>query len=100
MVSTSIQSARFCRNGLDSSISQILAWEQECTIKHTACTFIQSPTLPTRVLDVGTLEHPKMKLRETRGHKSLYTSLSYCWGTRPFFNTTTTNLREYKNKSD
>lgn len=38
------------------------------------------PELPTRILDVGPLNHESVSLLETNGQRGKFCALSYCWG--------------------
>ncbi|KAK4201373.1 heterokaryon incompatibility protein-domain-containing protein [Triangularia verruculosa] len=58
------------------------SWLKECQQRHECCREIEAPTLPTRVLDVGTADTKFTTLRvmhscEARGQ---YVALSHCWG--------------------
>lgn len=53
----------------------------ECEINHPNCTKVEEPILPTRVLDLFSLESPTgLNLFLTDGQTGEYACLSYCWG--------------------
>ena len=57
-------------------------WLSDCDKNHD-CTGQVHDTLPTRLIDVGTLEHPKLRLIETQEESILtkeYIALSHPWG--------------------
>ncbi|KAJ4855881.1 heterokaryon incompatibility protein (HET) domain-containing protein [Trichoderma breve] len=67
----------------------IRSWVQKCSQEHDLCkgTFSKSwldevagPKLPTRILDVGLLNHESVSLFETNGQRGEFCALSYCWG--------------------
>jgi hypothetical protein len=51
-----------------------------------------SPKLPTRVLDVGTLDQPNLHLVESFGGRGKYLALSHCWGAVLHVKTVSANL--------
>ncbi|KAF4982594.1 hypothetical protein FZEAL_1826 [Fusarium zealandicum] len=66
-------------------------WLHDCDSKHTDCQFDGESTLPTRLVDLGSLEHPILRLVETESRvpsDSKYVALSHRWGdmknNRPF----------------
>ncbi|KAF2829540.1 HET-domain-containing protein [Ophiobolus disseminans] len=74
--------------GLSTSTQIAKAWYETCHDKnwgHVSCRpFGTEPqTLPTRVIDVGTVRQPKARLLPTHGAKGKYLTLSYCWGKAP-----------------
>ncbi|PTB50709.1 hypothetical protein M431DRAFT_485424 [Trichoderma harzianum CBS 226.95] len=67
----------------------IRSWIQKCSQEHDLCkgTFSKScldevagPKLPTRILDVGPLNHESVSLFETNGQRGEFCALNYCWG--------------------
>jgi Heterokaryon incompatibility protein (HET) len=55
-------------------------WIDECLEFHEHCPGSATPTLPTRVIDVGAVNGDGPKLVLSQGHKARYATLSYCWG--------------------
>lgn len=58
-------------------------WLHQCRTKHSKCNQApQANWLPTRVLDVGTSSKPSLRLHlaNDSSPKSLYITLSHCWG--------------------
>ncbi|PVH86185.1 hypothetical protein DL98DRAFT_357004, partial [Cadophora sp. DSE1049] len=75
---------------------------EHCLTEHEACYFPpEDPPFPTRVIDVGTLEDPVIKLFETEGSHGRWIALSYRWGPKapstPRLKTTIATLPEFKN---
>ncbi|KAL6803195.1 heterokaryon incompatibility domain-containing protein [Trichoderma sp. SZMC 28013] len=67
----------------------IRSWMQTCSQEHDLCkgtlsksfpNEAEDPQLPTRVLDVGPLNHESVSLLETNGQRGEFCALSYCWG--------------------
>lgn len=52
--------------------------------------------LPTRVVDVGSITSPFVRLHESNGETEHYICLSHCWGRKEFLQTTTANIIELK----
>ncbi|KAL2066448.1 hypothetical protein VTL71DRAFT_2519 [Oculimacula yallundae] len=69
----------------DSCFDLAASWLKTCVDSHTACRPENARPLPTRVIDVGTLNKNPV-LVETHGNKGQYVALSYCWG-NPLFHT-------------
>jgi hypothetical protein len=69
----------------------------ECQEKHTCCPSKVSPTLPKRVVDVGTDSlNPRLTLHISEpNEKALYVALSYCWGGPQEITTTLATLKTY-----
>lgn len=60
-----------------------LRWIQNCKANHLKCnTESRENWLPTRVLDVGTMDKPSLRLHITNNStlRSPYVTLSHCWG--------------------
>jgi hypothetical protein len=53
------------------------------------------PPLPTRVLFVGSLEHPELRLHVTNGTHGRYLALSHCWGAVLHVKTMTATLSSH-----
>lgn len=90
-------------NGWKFPAELIYGWIDHCLKHHEACYYpLEDPALPTRVVDVGTIDHPTTKVLETKGAHGRWIALSYCWGpedpARPRLKTTIATLEEYKNK--
>lgn len=67
------------------SACQIRAKLQACIAAHRGCKVRTSP-LPARVLDVGSLENPYLRLVDANTrvvHHAKYACLSHCWGKSP-----------------
>ncbi|KAL6825680.1 heterokaryon incompatibility domain-containing protein [Trichoderma sp. SZMC 28015] len=67
----------------------IRSWMQTCSQEHDLCrgtlsksfpNEVAGPQLPTRILDVGPLDHESVSLLETNGQRGEFCALSYCWG--------------------
>lgn len=67
----------------------------ECDNKHIGCKEMDTPALPTRVLDISNPSRPV--LIEANQERARYTSLSYCWGKAEFIQTTKATLEGWKN---
>ncbi|KAL6362608.1 hypothetical protein LRP88_03899 [Fusarium phalaenopsidis] len=78
--------------GSDQFFQIIRQWLQDCDEHHGHCQLAHEPRLPTRLIDLGSLECPLLRLVETRdgevAHNSKYIALSHRWGDtnkhRPF----------------
>ena len=83
-----------------SALYQVTQWIEDCNVHHHCCTPPAIPKanyghtpLPTRVLDVGTLQTPQtIKLLETNGRCGSYVTLSHCWGNHLPLTTTVETL--------
>jgi len=60
---------------------------KQCDTQHPSCrrrmmgdTALSSPPLPTRLLFVGTVDKPELRLKITAGEHGRYLALSHCWG--------------------
>ncbi|KAK0643414.1 heterokaryon incompatibility protein-domain-containing protein [Cercophora newfieldiana] len=86
-------------NGLsDSCVSLLRSWLALCTTsqgKHTRCSTPPTPSLPTRLVHVGTAtEHPRLYL--TKPHeKSRFAALSHCWGGASPVRTLNRNIEDH-----
>jgi Heterokaryon incompatibility protein (HET) len=68
-------------DAVDSTISNICRWLGDCCSFHERCSSNTSETaLPKRVLDVGTLASPNLRMVQCSNEKTKYIALSYCWG--------------------
>jgi hypothetical protein len=57
-------------------------WISNCVASHPECSdLMDTPQLPTRILDVGLDGSGCLALRVTNGLRANYLTLSYCWGT-------------------
>ncbi|PQE12415.1 HET domain-containing protein [Rutstroemia sp. NJR-2017a BVV2] len=69
------------RNLTTKSVADLVRyWHQRCVANHEFCCDNQGSTVPTRLLDIGTVEQPYIRLIETSGEDRKYIALSYCWG--------------------
>jgi hypothetical protein len=79
-------------------------WLSHCEANHPSCKSDSQQYLPTRLIDVGTLEQPRLNLHETAaGETGQYLALSHAWGDKklhPHFCTYVSNLTEYKSHID
>jgi len=77
----------------DSAMEIACGWLKECVEHHTTCQKPAKSVLPTRVIDVGTVEElPRLWLpARATGH---YATLSHCWGNIASLTTTTANLHQ------
>lgn len=67
---------------------------QACIQNHALCR-LEKTLLPTRVIDVGTVEDSRLRLFETQGSMfGQYTALSYCWGGNQPLKTTSANIKD------
>jgi Heterokaryon incompatibility protein (HET) len=80
---------------VDSTISTLRRWLGDCCSFHERCISNTSETaLPKRVLDVGTLASPNLRLVQSSNEKTKYIALSYCWGLSGRVVTSMQNLEE------
>ncbi|KAK0631553.1 heterokaryon incompatibility protein-domain-containing protein [Immersiella caudata] len=76
----------------DSCIDDVRSWMDLCESSHDCLPSIPS-SLPKRVIDVGSLAGPFVKLVESKDSLELYACLSHCWGdSRPPCLTTTKTI--------
>ena len=74
-------------------------WIDECSSMHPDCTSIQDSDLPTRLIDVGTMDGlQEPKLVETQGLRGKYVTLSHCWGNSDPPVTDITSFSAYKER--
>jgi hypothetical protein len=66
--------------GSEDSMFMVTELLDECTNMHPLCKAPQTTSLPTRVLDVGTIIDNKIFLLISEDRKARYAALSYCWG--------------------
>jgi hypothetical protein len=78
----------------EASYDQTRRWLQYCYSHHEHCATSKTPFLPTRVIDVGTLDGVP-KLVELNGHSSHYAALSYCWGGNQSVMADGRNIKEF-----
>ncbi|CAM1509633.1 Fc.00g033720.m01.CDS01 [Cosmosporella sp. VM-42] len=77
-------------------LSFVMGNLQSCLREHALC---QQPTstLPRRVIEVGTIESPTIRLFEPNPDTTgSYVALSYCWGNRNLVTTTTSTIEQLK----
>jgi hypothetical protein len=77
-------------SGSEKTLALLKRWVEGCSNQHTYCRETLSsnfqnesicPYLPTRVIDVGTVDSTQApKLIEAGGRKAKYAALSHCWG--------------------
>lgn len=57
------------------------SWIMKCGIEHIECAAPTTSPLPTRIIDVGSMDTDDLpRLYQTNGEISQYCALSYCWG--------------------
>lgn len=68
----------------DTASERSFAWAsrvlQNCLKSHSSCNGPTVAKLPSRVLDLGPPEEPRVKLLETSDTSGTYACLSHCWG--------------------
>lgn len=69
------------------NFEDLKGWIEACS-KHPHCSTTLDAPLPSRVLDVGTLDSTEIRLAITGDQKGKYICLSYCWGLSPSLTTT------------
>lgn len=70
-----------------------MSWIHECLHVHQTCPNDTTASLPSRVVDVGApddSEDPRLYI--SKGEKSSYAALSYCWGEPQLMYLTTSNV--------
>ncbi|CAM1505192.1 Fc.00g108290.m01.CDS01 [Cosmosporella sp. VM-42] len=77
--------------GSDQSLQIFRQWLKDCDDNHTGCRFVGEAKLPTRLIDLGSLQSPILRLVKTADgvvRDSRYVALSHRWGDikthRPF----------------
>jgi hypothetical protein len=78
-----------CSTQSDSAVDFLLEKYHDCREKHAECNLEERSnpiTYPSRLLDVGTMEHDLIILHSTgMFHNEEYVCLSHCWGNlKPF----------------
>ncbi|KAF2432526.1 HET-domain-containing protein [Tothia fuscella] len=75
-------SLSFSSTGSPSHFDLARYWLDGCSKYHAKCNQIASPATPTRLLDVGTVENPSIRLRlcGSASRTLPYLILSHCWG--------------------
>jgi hypothetical protein len=83
--------------GSENAFKLIKHWNDDCSANHASCKTAQllaEVWLPTRVIDVGTLEGKEEPfLYVSNSQTSRYIALSHCWGTKPMLKTTIETLQ-------
>jgi len=78
---------------LGESAEIIRRWMQICQREHPECSNTPQSSLPTRVIDVGTIQLEEVRLHTTaKTDTGPFVALSYCWGTSGNLTTTISNL--------
>ncbi|CAG8973227.1 hypothetical protein HYALB_00006396 [Hymenoscyphus albidus] len=100
--STQISQRPSLRNLLcEETFQQGRAWFQECLQTHSESKDLPKPQLPTRVLDVGSLADPRLRVYEPpKPTYDDYINLSYCWGKEHFLTTRKENFDSHKQSMD
>ncbi|EAA32707.3 HET-domain-containing protein [Neurospora crassa] len=79
----------------DQHFALLRGWLRYCDTHHECKPWPGAP-LPTRVLDLGTMDDTTIRLRETqKGDSFRYIALSHCWGKHEHFFTTALNRRDH-----
>ena len=82
--------------GSDTSLQLVNSWIAQCLSSHQSCNQIQSlsPSLPTRVIDVGSRDsgHPPRLHVVADKESGRYTTLSHRWGSKEMMKLTVDNL--------
>ncbi|CAG8950126.1 hypothetical protein HYFRA_00008361 [Hymenoscyphus fraxineus] len=96
--STQISQRPSLRNLLcEETFQQGRAWFQECLQTHSESKDLAKAQLPTRVLDVGSLADPLLRVYEPpKPTYDDYINLSYCWGREQFLTTRKENFESHK----
>ncbi|KAM7206115.1 Heterokaryon incompatibility protein (HET) domain containing protein [Naviculisporaceae sp. PSN 640] len=82
----------------DECVMLAKKWLSGCIASHEHCRRSWVPTLPTRVIQVGTTQ-AETKLRITRrGERGEYAALSHCWGGSDPITTTSATLEQRKSQ--
>lgn len=72
-------------------------WLRDCDENHTNCKSQKLYSLPTRLIDVGSKDHPVLKLYETQPRDRIkYFALSHPWGSPPHFCTSPENYERHR----
>lgn len=65
----------------ETMFDMIRDWLQQCETEHQECRYDSTTQMPTRLVDVGTLDSSTVHLIETNdGLHAPYLTLSHCWG--------------------
>lgn len=81
----------------DDHFEVLQQWLTSCNDLHPQCRPPKAAPLPLRLVDVGTVESPKIHIHEPKeGDDIKYIALSHPWGPPPHFCTFRSNLDEYK----
>ncbi|KLU88827.1 hypothetical protein MAPG_07810 [Magnaporthiopsis poae ATCC 64411] len=68
----------------EAMFDMIRDWLQQCEIEHKECHHNSPGRMPTRLVDVGTLDSSTVRLIEVNnGLHAPYLTLSHCWGQNP-----------------
>jgi len=71
----------FDGENFDARFPVIDGWIQQCLDDHNYCSYTTAPSLPTRVLDIGTTDSTSpIRLISSNGLKADFAALSHCWG--------------------
>ena len=79
----------------EDCVDTVRDWLRRCSTAHENCRLKKLPTLPQRVLDLGSdLSGRTLRLYETRRETAQYVALSHCWGGYQSCKTETTNIEQ------
>jgi Heterokaryon incompatibility protein (HET) len=80
----------------EKSISCFQKWLNDCEHTHDSCTKPGPAFKPTRLLDVGTVTSPELKLVLSESQTvSPYAALSHCWGKAQLHTTTIATIAQH-----
>ncbi|PSN66415.1 HET-domain-containing protein [Corynespora cassiicola Philippines] len=87
--------------GSDSVLEFARAMLERCQKTHKDCNqSIEKGWVPTRLLDVSYFPRIRLAEKSKEQVEGAYTTLSHCWGTRPFWNLTSDTLEELRKGVD
>ncbi|CZR64062.1 uncharacterized protein PAC_13959 [Phialocephala subalpina] len=81
---------------IDMTAAKLQKWLETCQQSHEQCRMLKRQSmLPDRVVDIGTLEEPYIRLVETHQESISYVALSYCWGSEQTYVTTAVTMPRF-----
>ncbi|KAF4638019.1 hypothetical protein G7Y89_g55 [Cudoniella acicularis] len=88
----------FAKPSPDDCVDTFNAWMIQCRDRHSGCPNLGEGILPKRVIDLkGNTQGDSVALLETaEGQKGCYITVSHCWGTESFIQTTRATLQQRK----
>lgn len=88
------------KSGSDTFFSIIKMWLKDCDDSHSGCKSSVERGIPTRLIEVGTMDRPLLRLVETREEKTAvndYVALSHPWGDITKYNPFSTLPKDSQN---